>query len=55
MHFQICILNWPGLNGVIISFFRNPDAPAPEGAPAPPGQTDSDDDMSSTSSFTDED
>lgn len=42
-------------NGVIISFFRNPDAPAPEGAPAPPGQTDSDDDMSSTSSFTDED
>jgi len=41
--------------GLDPSLLENPDAPAPEGAPAPPGQTDSDDDMSSTSSFTDED
>ena len=35
--------------------YRNPDAPAPEGALVPAEQDDSDDDMSSTSSFSDDD
>ena len=38
-----------------VALHRNPDAPAPEGAVAPAGQDDSDDDMSSTSSFSDDD
>ena len=39
----------------IVALHRNPDAPAPEGAIAPAEQDDSDDDMSSTSSFSDDD
>ena len=35
-------------------FLRNPDAPVPEGSRPPPMQSDSDDEMSSTSSFSDE-
>ena len=35
--------------------YRNPDAPAPDGGPPPPKQDDSDSEMSSTSSFSDED
>ena len=38
-----------------VALRRNPDAPAPEGAIAPAEQDDSDDDMSSTSSFSDDD
>ena len=38
-----------------VALHRNPDAPAPEGAIAPAELDDSDDDMSSTSSFSDDD
>lgn len=41
--------------GLDPSLLENPDAPAPEGARAPAEQDDSDDDMSSTSSFSDDD
>ena len=38
-----------------IALHRNPDAPAPGGTLVPSEQDDSDDDMSSTSSFSDDD
>lgn len=41
--------------GLDPNLLENPDAPAPDGGPPPPKQDDSDSEMSSTSSFSDED
>ncbi|XP_068744697.1 WASH complex subunit 3-like [Montipora capricornis] len=42
------------IEGLDPSLLENPDAPVPEGSRPPPMQSDSDDEMSSTSSFSDE-